>query len=64
MRSLAEKAASVANIEKDVGWTKLWNAALELGAKHKRTVPGKLVHEIIGPMDQTFRGKLVLGCRV
>ena len=28
-----------------------------------RTVTGKLVREIIGPPDQNFRGKLVLGCR-
>lgn len=31
-----EKAPSVDNIESDVGWTKLWNAALDLGAKHTR----------------------------
>ena len=31
-----EKASFVADIEKSVGWTKLWDAALDLGVKHTR----------------------------
>ena len=27
------------------------------------SVTGKLVRELIGPQDQNFQGKLVLGCR-
>ena len=37
LRRCAEKAPIVVDIEKSVGWTKLWDAAVELGAKH--TVP-------------------------
>ena len=36
LRRCTEKAPSVADIERDVGWTKLWNAALDLGVKHTR----------------------------
>ena len=36
LRRCTKKAPSVANIERDVGCAKLWNAALDLGAKHTR----------------------------
>ena len=36
LRRCTEKAPSVTNIERGVGWTKLWNAAFNLGAKRSR----------------------------
>ena len=34
-----EKAPIVVDIEKSVGWTKLWDAARDLGKKHTRGLP-------------------------
>ena len=36
LRKCTEKEQSIAIIERDVGSTKLWNAALDMGAKHTR----------------------------
>ena len=36
LKRCLEKASLVADIEGSVGWTKLWDAALDFGVKHTR----------------------------
>ena len=51
MKRCLEKAPLVAHIERSVGWTKLWDAALDLGVKHTRGLQALSM-----VMDQHGRG--------